>query len=394
MIILRIACDNLYMFKDFKVDFTYDRKINHPLSKNDMLFKNSKIKVRKNLVVMGANASGKTTFGKFLCMMFNFIHGKDLSAVLGGISSARYDKTKDATFEAEFVVDKIAYLLKVCFRDDNLYSEEVFEQKIYKTYDIRKLREKLITSKPKACYYSENDDVVNVGCKSYAFAMLKAFSSTAKKIREDISFWFRFSEVPVSTSARFDDTSIGILNELLPKIDNSVAAVKKLSVENDRSIKTDSYMIIFKNNESLIVSDGDLIQSSKRLSHGTFEAIDFICAINNLSKGTVKFFYIDEQLSHMHSELEAYFIYSTFAKQFSNTQIFFTTHNVEILGLNIPLSSFMFFRHDKNGFNEVIYPSDFLKKNTDNLRFLYENDYFGVLPDYSVLDEFFEGKGQ
>ena len=79
MIILRVACDNFYMFKNFEVDFTYERKSNHYLSENDRLFAGSKIKVRKNLIVMGANVSGKTTFGKLLCLILNFIYGKDLS---------------------------------------------------------------------------------------------------------------------------------------------------------------------------------------------------------------------------------------------------------------------------------------------------------------------------
>ncbi len=73
MIILRVACDNFYMFKNFEVDFTYERKNNHYLSENDKLFADSNIKVRKNLIVMGSNASGKTTFGKLLCLILNFI---------------------------------------------------------------------------------------------------------------------------------------------------------------------------------------------------------------------------------------------------------------------------------------------------------------------------------
>ena len=54
MIILRVACDNFYMFKNFEVDFTYKRKSNHYLSENDRLFAGSKIKVRKNLIVTGS----------------------------------------------------------------------------------------------------------------------------------------------------------------------------------------------------------------------------------------------------------------------------------------------------------------------------------------------------
>lgn len=33
MILLKVKCDNIYMFKDFEIDFTYERKIKHPLSR-------------------------------------------------------------------------------------------------------------------------------------------------------------------------------------------------------------------------------------------------------------------------------------------------------------------------------------------------------------------------
>ena len=58
--------------------------------------------------------------------------------------------------------------------------------------------------------------------------------------------------------------------------------------------------------------------------------------------------------------------------------------------MNAPITSFLFFRRSEEGFNEVVYPSEVLRKNIRNLRMHYENDYFGVLPDYSVLDKFFE----
>ena len=131
MIILRVACDNFYMFKNFEVDFTYDNKSNHYFSENDRLFVGSKIKVRKNLIVMGANVSGKTTFGKLLCLILNFIYGKDLSDAPFNIPSARYDKSKDSSFEIEFVLDDMAYLLKAYFHNDNLHTEKILKQKIY-----------------------------------------------------------------------------------------------------------------------------------------------------------------------------------------------------------------------------------------------------------------------
>ena len=389
MIILRVACDNLYMFKNFAVDFTYERKSNHYLSENDRLFAGSKIKVRKNLIVMGSNASGKTTFGKLLCMIFNFIYGKDLSDGSFNIPSARYDKSKDSSFEIEFVIDDTAYLLKAHFHNDNLHTEKIFRQKIYKSYNIQTLRKKLTEGEVIETYDAVTN-LLNIGCKSYAFASLKEFVDLRKKI----GFWFSFSELPLNSSTYLGETNIEFLNNVLPKIDNSVISVKRLTVEgeNGESAKTNSYQITFKNKEVLTIPDGDLTRCDKRLSHGTFEAIDFLFTFDELSNRKGYFFYIDERLSHMHSELEAYLIYQAFSKKSFDSQIFFTTHNAELLDLNAPITSFLFFRRSGEGFNEVIYPSEVLRKNIRSLRMHYENDYFGVLPDYSVLDKFFEEK--
>ena len=286
MIILRVACDNFYMFKNFEVDFTYERKSNHYLSENDRLFTGSKIKVRKNLIVMGSNASGKTTFGKLLCMIFNFIYGKDLSDGSFGIPSARYDKSKDSSFEVEFVIDDTAYLLEARFHDDNLHTEKILRQKIYKSYSIQTLRKKLTEGEIIETYDAVTN-LLNIGCKSYAFALSKKLGDLRKKI----GFWFSFSGHQPKPSIHLDKTNIKLLNDILPKIDNSVISVKRLTVEgeNGESAKTNSYQITFKNKEVLTIPDGDLTRCDKRLSHGTFEAIDFLFTFDELSGKAISF---------------------------------------------------------------------------------------------------------
>ena len=104
LVILKVSCDNFYMFKDFELDFTYDRKISHRLAANDELFEGSRIKVRKNIILMGANASGKTTFGKLMCLILNFILGRPLDDKYFNLAKIQYDKTRDAFFEIEFAV--------------------------------------------------------------------------------------------------------------------------------------------------------------------------------------------------------------------------------------------------------------------------------------------------
>ena len=65
-------------------------------------------------------------------------------------------------------------------------------------------------------------------------------------------------------------------------------------------------------------------------------------------------------------------------------QLFFTTHNTDILDLPLPKHSFTFMCKEITETNAVIscvYASDFLKRNTDSLRNAYENDLFSSLPD-------------
>ena len=68
----------------------------------------------------------------------------------------------------------------------------------------------------------------------------------------------------------------------------------------------------------------------------------------------------------------------------------FTTHNTDMLDLNLPKHSFAFLRkvaEDGDYHINVTYASDILKRNTDSVRNAVENDMFKSLPDDSLLDE-------
>lgn len=388
MIILRVACDNLYMFKNFELDLTYNRQINHPLAKFDKLFEGSRIKVRKNLIVMGANASGKTTFGKLLCLILNFILGRPVEDRDFNLSKIQYDKSKDARFEIEFAVADTAYLLKATFQDFNLQQESVCRQKILKSDNIKNLRRKLNASAPVSTFDADKMEM-NIGFKSFAFS-----ASKPVKFEESVrrpGFWFMFSEPISNTTAYNSSVDVDFLDKLLPKIDNSVKSVKRLQVEGE-STPTNSYQIQFNNGENLIVLNGDLKSCGYRLSHGTFETIDFVFSLSALINGVASIFYIDERLSHMHPELKTYLARQAFYQKAKDAQLFFTTHDTELFDLNAPVTSYILFKRNAEGFNEAVCVSDKLTRNDRNLRNYYENDYFDTIPDYSILDELFENK--
>ena len=73
-----------------------------------------------------------------------------------------------------------------------------------------------------------------------------------------------------------------------------------------------------------------------------------------------------------------------------NEQLIFTTHNTDMLDLNLPKHSFVFLRRQlEEGEYRVsaISASEVLKRNTDSIRNAVENDVFGSLPQDYLLDE-------
>lgn len=387
MIFLKVACDNLYRFQNFELDLTYNKKFNHPLSQDDILFENSNIKVRKNLVIMGANASGKTTFGKLLCLIENYIHGRTLTQEQWHYDTIIYDKKKPAKITAEFICNQTAYLLYITFNQHGLSTEIIQSVQVHKSYYIKDLRKRLYNSSPISNITIPKDE--------YNSSIISPFFSNTsnegvKAIRERTGFRFSFSEFASMTTYP-GHTNISLLNKLLPKIDNTIKSVAMLKSQGEK-IKNMSYSVIFKNDDHITVPDGDLSRCEKKLSHGTFEAIDYIQFLGELPKRPQNTFYIDEQLAHMHSELEAYFIRKSILLKPFNCQLFITTHNLSIFDLNIPHNDFLFFNRNDAGYTETIYPTSVLTKNDRSLRNYYENDYFGVLPDYTVMDKIFEEK--
>lgn len=386
MIITKVSCDNMYMFNNFSLDLTYQKKRKHHLSENDVLFDGSKIKVRKNVIIMGGNASGKTTFGKLLRFISNYIFHGQIEDDSFNLSDIPYKKNKISWFSLEFVIDNTAYLLEVSFMGNSLINETLRSCKIYRSHNIEKMRENL----EKADVVSQYDNTLKKQTKmlsdnlvSYAF--LVNVSSESEYIKSEIKYLFSISKRKNDTLGQYVD--IHALNDILPKIDNTVRAVKSMSVDNK---PTTTYQIIFNNGEELVVPKGDIESCKDRLSHGTFEAIEFLKVLTLMKNNPGAMIYVDEMLAHMHSELEAYLIRKAILIKPVQSQIFISTHNIDIFQLNVPINVFVFFKRNSNGYNDAMYPSDILNKNDRNLTQYYVNDYFGVMPDYSILDQSFE----
>lgn len=398
MFILNLKCKNFFLFQDLDIDFTYPRKLAYEITKNDTLFDGSKIKVRKNIIIMGANAAGKTTIGHLLCLIYNYLIGRD-NGTADDLARSIYAPDHDASFTIEFAIEKTAYRLTATFDHEGLKEEIIHETPISPAYNITELRERLGSSTP--LYYSREEEPEQIlpGFRSYLLR-LKKHERLAALWRTNVQFWFALSSFrndPIGKS-RLAHINIPMISKILPILDNSVkdvialvpeakpspAAIAEPTVPYGNPPK--SYTIRFKNGQELTVPDGDLSAiHTHRLSQGTVEALAFSTILSCLQIVDDHMIFVDECLSHMHSELEKYLVWLSFLMKKENSQLIFTTHNVEICDLKLPTNAFLFLKREKDGFNTALWASSKLIKNDRNFRSYYENDYFGVLPDYSSL---------
>ena len=72
-----------------------------------------------------------------------------------------------------------------------------------------------------------------------------------------------------------------------------------------------------------------------------------------------------------------------------NSQLFFTSHNLDLLDLELPVHSFTFLK--KCTTIEVVHPEKIIKKNDISLRNAVINDVFSISPDISKILELEDG---
>lgn len=389
MVILSIKCDNMYMFKDLELDFTYGRKLKHYLTENDALFEGAKVYVRKNMVLLGGNASGKTTFGKLMCCIFNYLLGRN-SLEPDNMECIRFDKNRPSWFEVEIAQQENLFDIRVEFNNTGILHETVKYIVIKSGESINTVRKNL--AKVKAVEYSSGKETSSTPYFTSPILFNPEHIHFRNLFARDISYGFLFSEFANHSQIETDNSLVPVefLNKVLPILDDSVEKVVALN-SKDKSVQVKSYSIIFKNGEIVTIPEGNLLgtEQKDRLSHGTYEALLFLNVFYKMKTLINGIVYIDEKMAHIHAELESYLVMRAFVSNERN-QIFVTTHNPELLELNLPNNAFLLFKRDADGFNRAFFVDAKMKKNDRNLRTQYENDFFGVLPDYSELDEIFE----
>ena len=185
---------------------------------------------------------------------------------------------------------------------------------------------------------------------------------------------------------KFDESDkheyIGIFKKLLQSFDPSVEDV---IISNELN---DTFVIKFDNGKTEAITHGKKLSDLNILSAGTKNVVNIASAIFSIKKHSNGFYYLDEQFSFVNSDLEIACLNIMIDLLGDGEQLFFTSHNEELMSLPLPLHSFSFMRKTKEGQHckiELLNASSFEKRNNVNVKNLYDNDYFDIAPDTKQL---------
>ena len=356
MIVLNLELDNLFGFEDFKINFSYPKKVENSSIKDEFLKDRSNFRYKKVNILLGANSTGKTSIGKAMMAIFNFLNKKEIIAISQYIRNIK----KEISFSIDFILDgkNILYRANLKYKKENekidldLYKADILKNDSYET-TIEKFKKLNL----------ENESYIEVLDK------LKKVSGWLFTYPEQGSNFLK------SNSEVMD---VKIFENILKTLDPSIEKVRKLDeVKN-------SYILTLKG-EDLIIQDGEFVKKNNILSSGTKAGLDIAYIMSAIKKNTNVFYYCDEKFPYIHSDVEKAILSLMIDFLKPNTQLFFTTHNLEILDMNLPIHCFTFLK--KREKIEVIYASEYLSNKDNFSEEIIKNDIFNVAPYLDLIYE-------
>ena len=339
------------------MNMSYPKKIVDSTVEGEFLQSRPNFRYKKVNIIMGTNATGKTSLGKVLMAFTNYFQDGSYKQFTNIISN---EKKK-----AELIIDFVTQedrLYRFSFHADPKSEDNYTEQDIdiklqyveigkrdnYETCSLK-------FEKQSNLYFTEYDKVSTEGW--YFTYPMDAYKKTYTTLENDTKY-------------------IRILKAVLQTLDPSIQDVIKLQeIDNAYVVKWDDCSAIIKDGK---ISDGSV------LSSGTKEGLDISYIIASMYSDKHDFYYCDEVFSYVNSDIERACLSIMIDKLTDRKQLFFTTHNTDILDMQLPKHSFAFLRKNVN---DPVVPvkcidaSAYLKRGTDSLKNAVENDLFCTTPD-------------
>lgn len=397
MIITYLKASNLYGFNNTEIDFSYTRKVVDSSIEYEYLPERKNFNFKRVCIISGTNASGKTSLGRVICGIENFLSRK---TIIPTLASAICDSEQPASIEFEFVTptNNIFHKLDLSFVDSGVAVKRLqyISLPIGKNDSCSTMRKKLLqvveNKKARNGVYISSDEV----------GVSTAFEKFSELSIEDLSWMFMFSENQNENKiASPANISASLFKKILKAFDPSIESVEALTPANESEKKRKNrkgnisgYLIKFNNGDSVLINSSGEMTADKddinRFSKGTYDAIKLTSFISrvfveNKFDGSCTHF-LDEQMAYTHSDLEQHILNLIVSKLSPLSQFFYTTHNYDVLDMGFPVHSYLFMRKE-NSTSSVIQPESSFKKNDRSLLNYVKNDYFNTLPDTSDLDK-------
>lgn len=364
MIVLNVYLDNFYAFKDFQMDLTYPKKIVNSYIRDEYLKDHPNFRYKKVNIIMGANASGKTTFGYVLRDIFNFISQKNHTIITDIIN----DKTRMASFTIDLICKSDILYRVACHISPKPNGK-------YDTGDVNlEIRKENIWTKDsyESCI-KRLEAAPYFPCGNYLQELDKM---------ESLAWLFEYPR-DTKRTLHFDSQDKkfpSILENILKALDPSVQKVEtSQDIENAFVIRLRDRAIILQSGSPF---DTDL------LSSGTKAGVEIAMVVSALLQGFNTFYYCDEKFSYIHSDIEKAVLSLLIDSIRPNEQLFFTTHNTDVLDMDLPKHTFTFLRKTLEGNEHLIScvsASSLLKRSSDSLRNAVENDMFSTSPMVDLI---------
>jgi len=400
MIFTRIKLDNFYSFKNSEVDLSFKRMPVDTTIPYEYLEGRDKFYFKRVCILSGANASGKTSFGRMLFEIQQFLIKKRFSFDL---INAISQKNEPASFEVDFVTHNTLTMHRVYVSINvkgDINKLIYASTKIGKNDSCNKATKKLdeiIQQKtaPRGGRYltaSGKDILINIIKFNKLLFGNNGWYYTLSENSNDV--------FDLEQDKKYLKASI--LKCILKSFDPSIEDVSESFILNKKANKTEinGYQITFSNQDDVFIDINRHVTNKERLSRGTYDAIEVASLIawiisdkqnekrykeNNITSIPNSIYFLDEKMAFAHSELEQAIINTIITNLGRHSQFFYTTHNYDILELNLPVHSYLFTRKVDN-VTEFIEPAETYKKNDRNLLNYVKNNMFQTLPDTYFID--------
>lgn len=363
MVIMDIKIDNFFVFKNFHMNMSYPKKIVDSTIESEYLQDRPNFRYKKVNIIMGSNATGKTSLGKVLMYFANYMKDGDVTRFFSRINNNELP----ATLNVDFVTkanNLYRFELYIPPREGESYKEDRINSSITfteigKRDNYEQCKERLDLKLGKKVGFGE----INTSGWSFSYPQDVAKNKTYRVIENDERYRY-------------------ILENTLKVLDPSIKEVIKIKeVDNTYGIKLE--------NQTIIIQNGKIVDIDM-LSSGTKAGLDISYVIASLICDMHDLYYCDELFSYVNSDIEKACLSLMISRLTDRKQLFFTTHNTDVLDMQLPKHSFTFLKKEVDDFEspiKCINASQYLKRNTDSLKHAVENDLFCTSPDLNKLYE-------